>query len=153
MVTFETNGPVVITGDEARLRQVAANLLGNARVHTPDGTPVHVRVQTTSSVALLEVADEGPGLQPHEAERIFERFYRADPSRTRSSGGSGLGLSIVAAIAEAHGGRATVDSAPGRGTTFRIELPMNGGRPSGGEPAHRAISATTQHDHRPEGPE
>jgi two-component system OmpR family sensor kinase len=145
MVTFETSGPVVVTGDEARLRQVAANLLGNARVHTPDGTPVHVRVRTTTDVAVLEVADEGPGLIPAEAERIFERFYRADPSRARTSGGSGLGLSIVAAIAEAHGGQAIVDSGPGRGTTFRVELPVNG--------ALRAVTATAQDDHRPEGPE
>jgi two-component system OmpR family sensor kinase len=148
-VTFETNGPVVVTGDEARLRQVAANLLGNARVHTPDGTPVHVRVETTADGALLEVADEGPGLPPHEVERIFERFYRADPSRTRTSGGSGLGLSIVAAIAEAHGGRAIVDSAPGRGTTFRVELPAT----HTADATHRAVSAAAQRDHRSEGPE
>ena len=144
-VTFETNGPAVVTGDEARLRQVAANLLVNAQVHTPEGTPVHVRVRTATDVAVLEVTDEGPGLMPEEAERIFERFYRADPSRTRTSGGSGLGLSIVAAIAGAHGGQATVDSDPGRGTTFRVELPV--------KRVHRTISATAQHDHRPEGPE
>ena len=122
-ITFETNGPVTVTGDEARLRQVTANLLANARVHTPEGTRVHVRIQSTPDGAQLEVADEGPGLAPDEAARAFERFYRADPARARASGGSGLGLSIVAAIAAAHGGRATVDTEPGRGATFRVELP------------------------------
>jgi two-component system OmpR family sensor kinase len=122
-ITFETNGPVTVTGDEARLRQVTANLLANARVHTPEGTRVHVRVRSTQEGAQLEVADEGPGLAPDEAAHAFERFYRADPARARSGGGSGLGLSIVAAIAAAHGGRATLDTAAGRGATFRVELP------------------------------
>ncbi len=115
---------VVVNGDEPRLRQVAVNLLSNARVHTPSGTPVHVRVRASQGTAVLEVADEGPGLAAEESERVFERFYRADPSRSRASGGSGLGLSIVAAIAEAHGGTATVESTPGRGATFRVELPL-----------------------------
>ena len=122
-ITFETNGPVTVTGDEARLRQVTANLLANARVHTPEGTRVHVRVRSTQEGAQLEVADEGPGLEADEAARAFERFYRADPARARAGGGSGLGLSIVAAIAAAHGGRATLDTGPGRGATFRVELP------------------------------
>ncbi len=115
---------VVVNGDEPRLRQVAANLLSNARVHTPSGTPVHVRVRASHDTAVLEVADEGPGLAADESQRVFERFYRADPSRSRASGGSGLGLSIVAAIAGAHGGTATVESTPGRGATFRVELPL-----------------------------
>ena len=72
----------------------------------------------------MEVADTGPGLAPDHARRVFERFFRADPSRARASGGSGLGLSIVSAIAEAHGGRAEVDSAPGRGATFRVVFPL-----------------------------
>jgi two-component system OmpR family sensor kinase len=122
-ITFETNGPVMVTGDEARLRQVTANLLANARVHTPEGTRVHVRVLSTEDGARLEVADEGPGLAPDEAARAFERFYRADPARARAGGGSGLGLSIVAAIAAAHGGRATLDAGSGHGACFRVELP------------------------------
>jgi len=120
-----SGGRVVLSGDEARLRQVAANLLSNARLHTPSGTSVHVRVRASQATAVLEVADEGPGLAPEEAQRVFERFYRADPSRSRASGGSGLGLSIVAAIAEAHGGCATVESNPGAGATFRVELPLD----------------------------
>jgi len=130
---LEVGGQVVVSGDEARLRQVAANLLSNARLHTPTGTPVHVGVRTSHSTAVLEVADEGPGLASEETQRVFERFYRADPSRSRASGGSGLGLSIVAAIAAAHGGMATVESTPGAGATFRVELPLDtgSGPPSG----------------------
>jgi len=123
-IVFEQPEPVVVQGDEARLRQVAANLLANARQHTPPGTPVRVEVGVDGSSAVLEVADEGPGLPPDQAQRIFERFYRADPSRTRAHGGTGLGLSIVAAIVEAHGGRARVDTAPGAGARFWIELPL-----------------------------
>ena len=115
---------VTVTGDEARLRQVVANLLANARQHTPAGTPVRVRVAVEDGHAVLEVADEGPGFAPEEAERVFERFYRADASRARASGGTGLGLSIVRAIAEAHDGTATVTSAPGAGAVFRVELPV-----------------------------
>jgi len=113
----------VVLGDEARLRQVAANLLANARQHTPPATPVRVEVREADGRVRLEVADEGPGLYPEEAEKVFERFYRADPSRARNQGGTGLGLSIVAAVAEAHGGRTGVESTPGRGACFWIELP------------------------------
>jgi two-component system OmpR family sensor kinase len=145
-ITFETNGPVTVTGDEARLRQVTANLLTNARAHTPEGTRVHVRVRSTPEGAEIEVADDGPGLAPDEAARVFERFYRADPARTRSRGGSsGLGLSIVAAIASAHGGRATLDTAPGQGATFRVALPSCSRPATPPGPAHP--------DHRPEGQE
>jgi len=143
-ITFETNGPVTVTGDEARLRQVTANLLANARVHTPEGTRVHVRVRSTPDGAQLEVADEGPGLAPEEAAHAFERFYRADPSRARAGGGTGLGLSIVAAIAAAHGGQATLDTGPGRGATFRVDLPAEPRvEPTAvGQPA--PLSASTQ---------
>jgi two-component system OmpR family sensor kinase len=115
--------PVTVIGDDHRLRQVVGNLLANARLHTPPGTPVHVSLRASGDRARLEVADEGPGLAPDVAGRIFERFYRGDPARTRASGGSGLGLSIVAAVAEAHGGRVSVDTAPGRGARFIVELP------------------------------
>jgi two-component system OmpR family sensor kinase len=125
-VDLEVSPPgsnVVVTGDEARLRQVAANLVGNALAHTPAGTPVHVRVRALDGTgASLEVADEGPGLHADVAARAFERFYRADQSRA-SGGGSGLGLAIVAAIADAHGGTASVASTPGTGATFTVSLP------------------------------
>ncbi|WOX07453.1 HAMP domain-containing sensor histidine kinase [Streptomyces sp. N50] len=134
-------------GDPHRLRQILENLLSNAGMHTPPGTRVHIRLGTAGAtpdtggvdrpgrtsvspplpegfpVAVIEVADEGPGLEPVDAEHVFERFYRADPARSRIHGGSGLGLAIATAIAEGHGGRLELDTAPGRGCTFRLVLP------------------------------
>ncbi|MDV6301882.1 HAMP domain-containing sensor histidine kinase [Rhodococcus cerastii] len=112
-----------VSGDDARLRQVLANLVGNAVRHTPESASITVCVGTTQSSVLLEVQDTGPGLGEEEAAHVFERFYRADSSRTRESGGSGLGLSIVAALVAAHNGTVRVQSAPGQGATFRVELP------------------------------
>lgn len=112
-----------VIGDDARLRQVLANLVGNAIRHTPADSSIAICVGTTEKSVLLEVRDTGPGLSPEESEHVFERFYRADSSRTRESGGSGLGLSIVAALVAAHDGTVTVDSTPGQGATFRVELP------------------------------
>jgi two-component system OmpR family sensor kinase len=121
------NGVVpVVLGDEARLRQVLGNLMTNALTHTPAGTPVTVAVATEPGWAVLSVSDKGPGLAPEDAQRVFERFYRADSARTRSAsrGGTGLGLSIVAALTAAHGGTAELDTAPGAGAVFRIRLPL-----------------------------
>lgn len=120
-ISLAAEGGVSVTGDADRLRQVLANLLNNASAHTAPGTPVHVQVRADGDRAVLEVADEGDGLSPEQAAQVFERFYRADSARSR--GGAGLGLSIVAAIAAAHGGRATVSSEPGRGATFQVEIP------------------------------
>jgi len=138
-VSFEgVDGDAVVIGDELRLRQVLGNLLGNALTHTPDGTPIAVRVDTQSDPSgawvVLEVADEGPGLPPEHAERVFERFYRVDAARTRGQGGTGLGLSIVAGLTEAHGGRVELDTRPGEGATFRVLLPAAAPDLSG--PAH-----------------
>jgi two-component system OmpR family sensor kinase len=119
---------VEAVGDPDRLLQVVNNLLSNALVHTPPGTPVDVRVGRTRAGVAIEVADQGPGLPPEEAERVFERFYRVDPSRSRDQGGSGLGLAIAAAIAQGHGGRLELDTAPGRGCTFRLVVPLAGAR-------------------------
>jgi two-component system, OmpR family, sensor kinase len=116
--------PTVVLGDRASLRRVLDNLLGNVRSHTPAGTPAHVRVATLNGSAVLEVADDGPGLPPEEIGRVFHRFYRADSSRSRESGGVGLGLSIVAAIAEAHDGSVSAAEVPGGGALFRVELPL-----------------------------
>ena len=116
--------PAVVLGDRDRLRQVLDNLLANVRAHTPPGSAVQVRVTRNAASAVIEVEDTGPGLGEQEVEQVFERFHRGDPSRSRSSGGVGLGLSIVAAVAEAHGGSASVDSVPGEGSTFRIKLPL-----------------------------
>ncbi|MCU1601406.1 MAG: sensor histidine kinase [Frankiales bacterium] len=116
-----------VDGDRHRLTQVVANLLGNARVHTPAGTPVHVRLSVERGTAVLDVADDGPGIPIEDRTRVFDRFFRSDPSRTRASGGSGLGLAIVAGIVEAHGGTVAVVDSP-RGTTFQIRLPIRATR-------------------------
>jgi two-component system, OmpR family, sensor kinase len=113
-----------VLGDRARLRRVLDNLLGNVRSHTPAGTPAHVRVSATIGSAVIEVSDEGPGLPEDELDSVFRRFYRTDASRSRDNGGVGLGLSIVAAIAEAHHGTASASAAPSGGATFRVTLPL-----------------------------
>ncbi|HSR25972.1 MAG TPA: HAMP domain-containing sensor histidine kinase, partial [Candidatus Eisenbacteria bacterium] len=124
-------GPLVVLGDDARLRQVIGNLMTNALTHTPDGSPISVRISTGLQegrppvpCAVLEVTDHGPGLTEEQASRVFERFYRADQARGRRTGGSGLGLAIVAALVTAHGGTVGVDTAPHQGATFRITLPL-----------------------------
>src|SRR5207247_4071431 len=109
---------VLVAGDDTRLRQVVGNLVRNALVHTPATTPVEIAVTTQNGTAQLSVADHGPGLPAGALERIFEPFYRADASRSRDSGGAGLGLSIVSAVLAAPGGHVAVREAPGRGATF-----------------------------------
>jgi two-component system OmpR family sensor kinase len=116
--------PAVVTGDRERLRQIVDNLLANVRAHTPERAPVSVTVSRANGTAEIAVADSGPGLGAEQAH-VFERFYRADTSRARSSGGVGLGLSIVTAVAEAHGGTVSADGASGGGATFRIVLPLS----------------------------
>ncbi|HEY4463952.1 MAG TPA: HAMP domain-containing sensor histidine kinase [Streptosporangiaceae bacterium] len=138
-LTVEPGGAFLILGDELRLRQVIGNLMSNALTHTPDGTPIDVRLGSglvhgasgdpgrpapSVPAVVLDVADHGEGLTPEQAERVFERFYRADQARNRKSGGSGLGLAIVSALVAAHGGTASVQSSPGQGATFRITLPL-----------------------------
>lgn len=107
-------GPVLVQADEARVRQVLTNLLDNALIHTPAGSPIEVRLTASE----FFVADHGPGLQPEQASRAFERFYRVDPAR--GPGGTGLGLAIVAALVAAHGWRIELDTAPGEGAVFRV---------------------------------
>ncbi|MGY2064822.1 sensor histidine kinase [Blastococcus sp. SYSU DS0619] len=123
----------VVRGDESRLRQVVGNLVTNALTHTPPGTRVQVSVAqdpADADVLLLRVADEGPGMAAEDAARAFERFYRADASRTRAAGGTGLGLSIVSSLAAAHGGSASLETAPGAGLAVTVRLPRSG--PAGG---------------------
>jgi signal transduction histidine kinase len=122
-------GPaLVVLGDDQRLRQVLANLVNNALIHTPAGSPVEVRVGASTldgrPGAAVEVVDHGPGLAPGQAERVFERFYRADQARSHADGGAGLGLSIVAALVAVHGGTVGVDTVPGQGARFRVVLPL-----------------------------
>ncbi|WP_395992700.1 ATP-binding protein [Actinomadura sp. 9N215] len=118
-----------VRGDEARLRQVLGNLLGNAITHTPKGTPVEVRLSPgtlrKAPAVIVEVVDSGPGLSPEQSERVFERFYRADEARSRADGGTGLGLAIVAALVAAHDGLVEADSTPGEGATFRVVLALD----------------------------
>jgi two-component system OmpR family sensor kinase len=130
-VDLDVDGPVEVIGDAARLRQVLDNLLTNVRTHTPPNTPATVRVHTADDGrnAVLLVADQGPGMTEDQVARAFERFYRVDPSRARSSGGAGLGLSIVSAIVTAHDGEVRLDSEPGAGATFTITLPVEGPAP------------------------
>jgi two-component system OmpR family sensor kinase len=149
-LTVGAGAALLVVGDEVRLRQVIGNLMSNALNHTPDGTPIEVRVGSGSldewrqaaagagrtalavssrdiqpmPAVILEVADQGPGLTPYQAEHVFERFYRADQARTRKAGGTGLGLAIVAALVAAHGGTVWVESPPGGGATFRIAIPL-----------------------------
>ena len=119
--------PVEVSVDADRFRQVIANLLGNALIHTAPGTPVHVSLTSTNGYARLVVSDDGPGLEPDQLARLFERFYRAEASRTRARGGSGLGLAIVQAVVVACGGTVVVTSGDSGGTAFTVTLPLRAG--------------------------
>jgi signal transduction histidine kinase len=123
-VAFTASHPVEVMGDATRLRQVIDNLLANVRAHTPEGTPATVHVGQAGAMAEIVVKDAGPGMPSEEAARVFERFYRVDTSRARNHGGSGLGLSIVAAIVAAHGGTVSAKSAPGEGMMITVRLPV-----------------------------
>jgi two-component system OmpR family sensor kinase len=123
-VQLTAGGPVTVVANEGQLRQVLVNLLTNARVHTPAGTAIDVTVATDAGWAVLRVADHGPGIPPEHRQKVFDRFYRADPSRSRATGGSGLGLSIVSSIVAAHGGRIRLDSEEGEGTSIEVRLPI-----------------------------
>jgi two-component system OmpR family sensor kinase len=148
-LTVAVPGRLVIDGDDPALRQVVGNLLANALRHTPRDAAVHVRIEQQAEQparqqaqqqaqqqaagaagsehpawAIVEVTDEGPGLTPGDAARVFERFYRTDAARTRDLGGTGLGLSIVDTLVRAHGGRVDVVTSPGEGATFRVALPV-----------------------------
>jgi two-component system OmpR family sensor kinase len=116
--------PASVLGDRDRLRQIVDNLLANVRSHTPPRAPVRIGLARLNGSAVIEVADTGPGIAADESARVFERFYRADPSRARASGGVGLGLSIVAAVAEAHGGSVGASSGEDGGAVFSITLPL-----------------------------
>lgn len=122
-ISVESPDSLTVQSDKQRLHQVVSNLLANVRVHTPPGTLVTVEVREQGAWAILEVTDDGPGIPPEALEHVFDRFYRADPSRSRRSGGSGLGLSIVQAIVEAHRGTVLAQNDPGGGARFTVRLP------------------------------
>jgi two-component system OmpR family sensor kinase len=125
-ISFSSGGGSDLVGDELGIRQAVANLLANARSHTPPGTTIAVALATAGDDLTLEVSDNGPGIAADDLPHLFERFYRVDASRARRSGGSGLGLAIVQAIAEGHGGSVHVASVEGEGAAFTIVLPIAG---------------------------
>jgi two-component system OmpR family sensor kinase len=135
--------PVLVIGDQARLHQVVANLLSNARNHTPAGTNIRVSLSTQGNIASIEVADDGPGIAPHLVGDIFERFSRGEQSRSRAAGSTGLGLAIVNAVLNAHQGSIAVQSQPGR-TVFTVSLPMHGGRQVDPQDSSRMVAQPLQ---------
>ena len=142
-ITVHEHGPLVVVGDEQRLLQVAANLLANAQIHTPQDTPVHVEVAARGDRAILAVTDEGPGVDPEQAPHIFERFYRAAPvgaqAPRRGAPALAWASSIVAAIMDAHEGTATLRSTPGNGATFEVTLPLADAAPAATRAASNGI--------------
>jgi two-component system, OmpR family, sensor kinase len=146
-LSVQPGAAFLVMGDEARLRQVIGNLMSNALTHTPDGTPIEVSVSSGTldpqagdhtPAVILDVTDHGPGMSQEQAHRVFERFYRADQARGRTTGGSGLGLAIVRALVAAQGGVTSVRTAEGQGATFRIALPLAPealGHPDDADPA------------------
>lgn len=122
-IAVEAPDVVIVEGDEERLTQVVTSLLANVRVHTPEGTETSVAVREDDDSVRVDVTDDGPGIPDASLGQVFDRFYRADPSRSRTSGGAGLGLSIVRAIVEAHGGSVSASRAAAGGTRITIELP------------------------------
>jgi two-component system OmpR family sensor kinase len=125
-ISLRADSPVTVLGDASQLRQVLGNLVRNALVHTPAGTAVELSVDVVGADAVIEVRDHGRGLPTDDTDVLFERFWRADPGRERGRAGAGLGLSIVAAIVDAHGGRVAAANAAGGGASFTITLPLSG---------------------------
>jgi signal transduction histidine kinase len=121
---MDAAGRVVARGNEPRLRQLVLNLLDNAIKYTPAGGHIRVAVSREDDAALLTISDTGIGIPPGDLPRVFERFYRVDRARSKTVEGVGLGLSIAKWIVDAHGGEIKVESAPGQGTTFRIQFPL-----------------------------
>ncbi len=130
----DQGNPVLVWGDVDRLRQVVSNLMANALVHTLPGTAVSVEVGYDATSGILRVVDSGEGLAPEVEQRAFERFYRADPARSRDRGGSGLGLSIVDSIVRALDGSVTLKTAEGQGLAVTVCLPLAGSLDSGSPP-------------------
>jgi two-component system OmpR family sensor kinase len=128
-ISLNPTGPVAIEADADALRRVFANLLRNAVVHTPEGAPVELTLEKTDAWATVKVQDHGPGLPPGDPNAVFERFWRDSEARGRDDGGAGLGLAIVAALVNAHGGRVEAENPAGGGALFTVRLPLRS--PSG----------------------
>jgi two-component system OmpR family sensor kinase len=122
-ISLEAPGPAVINGDPLQVRQVLANLLRNAIIHTPSATPIEVAVADEQGSVKLSVSDHGPGIPVEARKQLFERFYRKEAGRERGRGGAGLGLAIVDGVVSAHGGSVSVTDTPGGGATFTVRLP------------------------------
>ncbi len=139
-VSVDVQPGVVVCGDEPRLRQVVGNLTANVRAHTPPGTPVEVGLRAETGGAVLRIADRGPGLPGDHPDRVFERFYRADPARARDGAGAGLGLAIVASVVAAHSGAVQAANRPGGGAELTVRLPLwtASGQPVVADEAHPA---------------
>lgn len=116
--------PWAIARPARRIGQVLRNLLNNAVTHTPTNGTIHVSVTSNGAVVMLDIVDSGTGIPPEQLPHIWDRFFRGDRARTRATGGAGLGLAIVKQLVQAHGGSVGVTSAPGRGTTFTVCLPV-----------------------------
>ncbi|MCZ6785837.1 MAG: HAMP domain-containing sensor histidine kinase, partial [Planctomycetota bacterium] len=125
-LTVDADGPVSAPIDRRILRRAVLNLVENALKFSPPGAEIRIRVADR----MIEVADTGPGIAPEHRDKVFERFWRVDPARSRAAGGAGLGLALAQAAAEAHGGRIELESEPNKGSTFRIVLPHNEGEES-----------------------
>ena len=132
-VTLDTAGPVAVLGDPDQLRQLLANLLRNAVIHTPAGSPIEIAVTAADGRAHIRIRDHGPGIPTDAGEQLFERFWRTEHGRARGRGGAGLGLSIVKAIVVAHGGTVTATNAPDGGAIFEVQLPAVAPEPSSQE--------------------
>src|SRR6185437_7849466 len=126
-ITLSPTGPLATRADGDALRRVFANLLRNAIVHTPDGTPIEIGLETTEGWAVVTVRDHGPGLPPGDPNAAFERFWRDSASRGRDDGGAGLGLAIVAALVSAEGGRVEASNPVDGGALFTVHLPLRSG--------------------------
>jgi two-component system OmpR family sensor kinase len=162
-ITLAADRPAIVRADVHQLRQVLANLLGNALVHTPAGTPIEIRVDQDDQGVTVAVRDHGPGLPETPPRRLFDRFWRAEGGRERGKAGAGLGLAIVGGVIQAHGGEVTAENAPGGGARFVVRLAKVQAfdRPADGAigaddatAAHDPASAPAGHDasHAPQGP-
>ena len=140
----EAASDVQVEGDQSRLQQVVVNLLDNAIKYTSEGGSITVGVRGEPDKAVLSITDSGIGISQDSQEHIFERFYRTDKARSRELGGIGLGLSIVKSIGAAHGGRVSIESVEGRGSTFRFEIPRLAGKEAKSVPADTPILASTK---------
>ncbi|MCL5292218.1 MAG: ATP-binding protein [Actinobacteria bacterium] len=124
MVVLEDGLPVIAAGDSGKIETAVSNLIDNSVKYTREGGKITIRVGKTDCYGTVEVTDDGIGIPPEDLPHVFERFYRSDKARSRSTGGAGIGLSIVKSVVEAHGGRVEAESTPNVRTTFRIYLPL-----------------------------